>query len=129
MDLERIDHLVITVKNIKDTIDFYIKVLNMQELTVRRKDVEIKALRFGNQRIHVHEAGKEIKPKALRATPGSVDICFVTNSSMVEIIKHLKKNNVAIEKAPLVIPGTLGDMESIWFRDPDGNLIEISKYL
>ena len=129
MQLKKIDHLVITVKNVQDTIDFYTKVLHMQELTLRRKDIEIKAVRFGDQRFHIHEGGhKELEPKALRATPGSADICLITDTPISDVIIHLKNHNIRIEKEPMVITGTLGEMESVWFRDPDGNLIEISKY-
>lgn len=129
MQLKRIDHLVITVKNVEATVEFYTKVLNMQELTVKRKDIEMKALRFGDQRFHVHELGKEHEPKALKVTPGSADICLVTDSPIADVVNHLKQFNIKIEKEPMVITGTLGQMESVWFRDPDGNLIEISNYL
>lgn len=128
MKLLRIDHLVITVKNVKATVDFYTTVLNMQEITVKRKDIEMKAVRFGNQRFHIHEIGKEHEPKALKTTPGAADICLVTDSPIIDVINQLKKHNVKIEKDPMIITGTLGEMESVWFRDPDGNLIEISKY-
>lgn len=129
MKLIRIDHLVLTVKNVKRTVDFYTNVLNMQELTVKSKDIEMKAVRFGDQRFHIHEAGKEHEPKALNVTPGSADICLITDSPIADVMNHLMKFDIKIEKEPIVITGTLGQMESVWFRDPDGNLIEISKYL
>ena len=128
MDIKRIDHLVITVKDINTTVNFYTTILNMQELTLQGKMGEVKALRFGDQRLHVHLAGKELEPKALKATPGSTDICLVTETSITEVVKHLIKHNITIEKEPTVISGSLGEMESVWFRDPDGNLIEIAHY-
>lgn len=129
MQLKRIDHLVLTVKNVNATVGFYTKVLNMQELTIKTKNIEMKAVRFGDQRFHIHEFGKEHEPKALKVTPGSADICLITDSPIDDVVIHLKKFDIKIEKEPMVITGTLGQMESVWFRDPDGNLIEISKYL
>jgi len=129
MQLKRIDHLVITAKDVEATIEFYTKVLNMQEITVKSKNIELKAVRFGDQRFHIHQVGKEHEPKALKATPGSADICLVTDTPIPDVLNHLKKYHIKIEKEPMVITGTLGEMESVWFRDPDGNLIEISKYL
>ncbi|CDZ76662.1 Virulence protein [Legionella massiliensis] len=128
MQIKRIDHLVITVKDINTSVNFYTTILNMQELTLRGKNVEIKALRFGDQRLHIHLAGKEVEPKALKATPGSTDICLVTDTAITEVVKHLIKHNITIEKEPTIISGTLGEMESVWFRDPDGNLIEVAHY-
>jgi catechol 2,3-dioxygenase-like lactoylglutathione lyase family enzyme len=128
MQIKSIDHLVITVKDITVTIDFYTKILNMKELSLQGKGVEINVLRFGDKRLHVHLAGKEIEPKALKATPGSSDICFTTETPITEVVKHLRKHNITIEKEPVLIIGTLGEMESVWFRDPDGNLIEVAHY-
>lgn len=129
MNLKRIDHIVITVNDVDATISFYTKILDMKEITVQGPGIVLRALRFGDQRIHVHKAGKEFEPKAYKATPGSADICFVTDIAISEIVEILKKNKITIEKQPMVISGTLGQMESVWFRDPDKNLIEISKYL
>ncbi len=101
----------------------------MTEITVKGANTEMKAVRFGDQRFHIHEIGKERLPCALRTMPGSADICLITDSPMTNVIEHLKGDDIAIEKKPLVIQGTLSPMESVWFRDLDGNLIEISYYM
>lgn len=128
MQIKRIDHIVLTVKNLEATIEFYTKILNMELVTIRHKEIEIKALRFGEQRINLHEFRKEINPKASKVTPGSADICFVTDSPISDVVKSLIEHNIDIEKEPMSVIGALGKMESVWFRDPDGNLIEVSKY-
>lgn len=128
MMLKRIDHLVMTVENIHATINFYTKILGMQLCTIKWKNIEINTLRFGDQRINLHEKGKEHQPNALNARPGTLDICFITDSPISHIVDLLKKHNIPIVKEPMVVPGTLGKMESVWFRDPDDNLIEISMY-
>lgn len=126
--INRLDHLVLTVRDINATVDFYTKILNMEVLTLRYKNIEIKALRFGNQRINLHQFGKEIEPKAFKPTPGSADICFITETTISDVVNYLKAHNISIEKEPMIVTGTLGEMESVWFRDPDNNLIEISNY-
>ncbi|MHB1949417.1 MAG: VOC family protein [Gammaproteobacteria bacterium] len=85
-------------------------------------------LRLVGASFTVGQYGKEIEPKALKATPGSADICFVSDNSISDIISHLESYSITIEKEPMLVTGALGEMESIWFRDPDGNLIEISNY-
>lgn len=128
MQVKRIDHLVITVKDVIETVNFYTRILGMKEITIQWHGGELKALRFGDQRIHVHKVGYEHQPHALKTTPGSVDLCFVTDMPIDDVVLLLKINNIAIEKQPMLIPGTLGEMVSVWFRDPDGNLIEVAKY-
>jgi catechol 2,3-dioxygenase-like lactoylglutathione lyase family enzyme len=88
-----------------------------------------KALQFGTQKINLHEAGKEFEPKALHPTPGSADLCFVTTVSLQAVIAHVQARGVSIIEGPVRRTGAVGEMESIYLRDPDGNLIEISNYL
>ncbi|ASB90904.1 VOC family protein [Bacillus sonorensis] len=124
--IKRLDHFVLTVKNLQETINFYTCVLGMEEETFGSGR---KALRFGNQKINLHEAGNEFDPKAKHPLPGSADLCFVSDETIDHIIGHLRKNNVSIEEGPVRRTGALGPIVSVYMRDPDQNLIEISQYL
>ena len=124
--IERLDHLVLTVADIGRTCDFYLRVLGMVEVTF---EGDKKALRFGNQKINLHQAGRELEPKALRPTPGSGDLCFVADRPLPEVIDHLARCGVEVVEGPVRRTGVLGAMDSVYFRDPDGNLIELSTYL
>ena len=88
-----------------------------------------KALRFGCQKINLHQAGQEFEPKAHAPTPGSGDLCLITSTPMEQVLKHLKKNGVPIEIEPSQRTGATGHILSVYFRDPDQNLIEVSNYL
>ncbi|MEC1503684.1 VOC family protein [Bacillus sonorensis] len=124
--IKRLDHFVLTVKNLQETINFYTCVLGMEEETFGSGR---KALRFGNQKINLHEAGNEFDPKAKHPLPGSADLCFISDETIDHIIGHLSKNNVSIEEGPVRRTGALGPIVSVYMRDPDQNLIEISQYL
>src|SRR3989475_6423125 len=87
-----------------------------------------KALSFGSQKINLHEAGKEFEPKAYRPTPGSADLCFTTTAPIDEVVKRLQLSRVRILEGPVKRTGALGQMMSVYFRDPDLNLIEVSNY-
>ena len=87
-----------------------------------------KALHFGQQKINLHEAGKEFEPKAKTPMPGTADLCFITEVQIPDVIHHLKNCNVMIEEGPVLRTGALGSITSVYLRDPDGNLIEISNY-
>ena len=126
MNIDRLDHLVLTVQNIERTCAFYERVLGMQTVTF---GAGRKALQFGQQKINLHEVGKEFEPKARRPTPGSGDLCFIASDPLARVIEHLRACGVAIEEGPVQRTGALGLMESIYLRDPDGNLIELSNYL
>lgn len=126
--IDRIDHIVLTVKDIEKTIDFYTRILKMELVAIKRKDAVMHGLRFGQQLINLHVVGKERKPNAKNALPGSQDICFITETPISEVIQHLEKQQVEIVFGPVTVPGAIGQMESIYIRDPDGNLIEIAKY-
>jgi len=120
-----IDHLVLTVKNIDETVHFYQTVLGMEKLVF---DNGRSALGFGNQKINLHQAGKEFEPKAHNAVPGSADLCFVTDVELGLAIEHVKSFGVEIIEGPVTRIGAMGPMLSFYFRDPDMNLIEVSIY-
>ncbi len=126
MRIHHLDHLVLTVSSIEVTCDFYTRVLGMALVTFGNGR---KALQFGAQKINLHEAGKEFEPKAQHPTPGSADLCFVTSLPLQEVLAHVQACGVSIIEGPVRRTGAVGEMESIYLRDPDGNLIEISLYL
>ena len=127
IEIERIDHLVLTVCDIDATCDFYSRILGMQIVTFGN---DRKALQFGNQKINLHQVGKEFEPKALNATPGSADICLVTATPLYQVIDLLIALSVELlEPNTVRRTGAIGMIESIYIRDPDGNLIEISNYV
>src|SRR5712692_3404677 len=125
MKLDRLDHLVLTVRNIETTCKFYSDVLNMEVITFENGR---KALSFGSQKINLHEAGKEFEPKAYRPTPGSADLCVTTTTPIDQVVKQLELSKVRILEGPIRRTGALGQMMSVYFRDPDLNLIEVSNY-
>lgn len=124
--IKRLDHLVLTVKSVSRTVEFYTKVMGMEEITFQETR---KALKFGQQKINLHEKGKEFEPKAALPTMGSADLCFITDTTVEDVISHLKQNHVAVEEGPVMRTGALGPIRSVYFRDPDQNLIEVSNYV
>lgn len=124
--MESIDHLVLTVANIQQTIDFYTNVLGMT-VSVFGSDGR-KALHFGNQKINLHQFGHEFKPHAFKPICGSVDICFVTKQPLHLWIGKLKDVGVNIEEGPVPRTGAMAPMTSLYVRDPDNNLVEIAYY-
>jgi len=125
MEIDRIDHIVITAFDLERTIDFYSRVMGMEPVTFAGGR---RALAFGRQKINLHQAGREFEPKALKPTPGSMDLCFITETPLEEVIERLRANAVVIVDGPVPKTGALGPMMSVYFRDPDGNLIEVSNY-
>lgn len=123
LKIEALDHFVLTVKNIQKTCDFYEQVLGMK--TVEFKQGRL-GLMFGKQKINLHEAGQEFEPKASKPTPGSADLCFLTSIPMENVIKHLQQKGVVIEEGPVTRTGAQEELLSVYIRDPDENLIEIS---
>jgi catechol 2,3-dioxygenase-like lactoylglutathione lyase family enzyme len=121
--LDRLDHLVLTVADVEATVDFYERVLGMRAITFGQGR---RALEFGRQKINLHPAGHEFEPKAERPTPGSGDLCFISAVALDEVIAHLEACGVAIEEGPVPRTGAVGPMDSVYFRDPDGNLLEVS---
>jgi catechol 2,3-dioxygenase-like lactoylglutathione lyase family enzyme len=125
MRIDRIDHIVITAFDVERTLDFYSKVMGMEAITFAGGR---RGLAFGKQKINLHQSGREFEPKALKPVPGSMDLCFITETPLAEVISHLKSHGVAIAQGPVEKTGAQGPMMSVYFRDPDGNLIEVSNY-
>ena len=126
MNIEQLDHLVLTVSDIDKTTDFYAHVMGMEVIIFGDNR---KALRFGQQKINLHLAGHEIEPKADNPTPGSADLCFITSMPMDEILKHLEACKVEPLMSPDYRTGATHRLMSVYFRDPDNNLIEVSNRL
>ncbi len=125
MKIERLDHLVLTVRDLATTCDFYATVLGMEVVTFAGGR---KALAFGQQKFNLHEAGREFEPKAERPTPGSADLCLIAQGPLGAVIDHLGACGVPILEGPVKRTGALGPITSVYFRDPDLNLIEVSTY-
>ena len=125
MNIEAVDHLVLTVKEIDATCAFYSRVLGMRVISFGGGR---KALAFGMQKINLHQQGREFEPKALSPTPGSADLCLITTTPLPQVIAHLAANKVEIIAGPVARTGAVGAIESVYFRDPDGNLLEVSNY-
>ena len=125
MITNRIDHLVLTVKSISESVQFYESVMGMQRIEFGEGRV---ALSFGNQKINLHELGHEFEPKAGNVKNGSADLCFIIDTPIAEAIKQLQNNNVKIIEGPVKRTGATGKIISVYFRDPDNNLIEVSNY-
>lgn len=125
--IDRIDHLVLTCADLERSASWYQRVLGMERETFgpdRRT-----ALRFGSQKLNLHQERAEFRPNAKEARPGSIDICFITAIAAADVARHLGGCGVAIELGPVEKIGALGPMTSVYCRDPDGNLIEIATYL
>jgi catechol 2,3-dioxygenase-like lactoylglutathione lyase family enzyme len=121
--IDHIDHLVLTVESIDKTCAFYTDVLGMN---VETFGAGRKALRFGNQKINLHQSGQEFEPKAKAPTPGSGDLCFIAATGLEDVISHLNRLQIPIEQGPIDRTGATGKIRSVYIRDPDANLIEIS---
>ncbi|OOS07482.1 VOC family protein [Moraxella cuniculi] len=127
MKINALDHLVLTVADIEQTIDFYTTILGMQEITFGENR---KALLFGTQKINLHQQGSEILPNAQNANCGTADLCLLTDTPLDEVLRILQSHGVAILEGGIVHrTGAVGKIESVYCRDPDGNLLEISRYL
>jgi catechol 2,3-dioxygenase-like lactoylglutathione lyase family enzyme len=123
--IDRLDHLVLTVADVDATVTFYEQVLGMRAVTFgdgRR------ALAFGNSKINLHQAGHEFEPKAARPTPGSADVCLIAADPLDQVCADLAAHGVTIEEGPVARTGAGGPIRSVYLRDPDNNLIEISNY-
>ncbi len=125
MKINRLDHLVLTVKDIEITAQFYVSVLGMEKEIFGAGRV---ALKYGNQKINLHQVGKEFEPKADKPTAGSADLCFITDVPLNEAMEHVRNCGVEIIEGPVVRTGATGPINSFYFRDPDMNLIEVSTY-
>jgi catechol 2,3-dioxygenase-like lactoylglutathione lyase family enzyme len=123
--IDRLDHLVLTVKDIDVTCAFYSRILGMQIIAF---DNGRTGLAFGSQKINLHEQGKEFEPKAKNPAPGSADLCFITSMGLPDVVAYLHAQGVHIIEGPVRRTGALGPIVSVYFRDPDMNLIEVSNY-
>ena len=123
--IDRLDHLVLAVASIDASVAFYTRVLGFAETTF---DADRAGLSFGCQRINLHPAGSAIRPRAMLPTPGSADLCFITAAPIEHVIAHLHACGVEVEEGPVRRTGALGLMTSVYFRDPDGKLVELANY-
>ncbi len=122
-----LDHVVLTVADVEATIAFYERVLGM-----KRVDPSLQGpagVAFGSQKLNLHELGKELSPRATRATPGSADVCFLVEGPLEPVIEEVAALGIPIEEGPIERVGAQGRMMSVYFRDPDGNLLEIAELL
>ena len=129
--ISHLDHLVLTTANAAACIDFYTRVMGMslETFTGGTPPVERQAFKFGSQKINLHLKGKEFEPKAFFPTPGALDLCFIASRPLGEVIEHLKACDWPILEGPVKRTGATGPILSIYLRDPDGNLIEISEVI
>jgi catechol 2,3-dioxygenase-like lactoylglutathione lyase family enzyme len=118
-----LDHLVLTVNDVDATVAFYERI----GMRIERFDGDRLALRFGQRRIHLHRAGAEIEPHARRPQPGSADLCFLVDGPLDDVERALRQAGLAIELGPVDRSGAVGRMRSLYLRDPDGNLVELSE--
>ena len=127
--IDHLDHLVLTTAHEAACIDFYTRVLGMrlESFVGGTPPVERKAFKFGNQKINLHIKGKEFEPQAEIPTPGSLDLCFIADRPLKDVIEHLQTLNWPIIEGPGMRTGATSKINSIYVRDPDQNLIEISE--
>ena len=127
--IDNLDHLVLTTAKEAECVDFYTRVLGMklESFVGGTPPVERKAFKFGNQKINLHIKGKEFEPKADIPTPGSLDLCFIADRPIRDVIKNLHKENWPIIEGPIIRTGATSKINSVYVRDPDQNLIEISE--
>jgi catechol 2,3-dioxygenase-like lactoylglutathione lyase family enzyme len=123
MEINKLDHLVLTVKDIQKTTSFYVSVMGMKKEVFGTGRI---ALKCGDQKINLHELGKEFEPKANNPTPGSADLCFITQTPLNDAMAHVKRCGVEIIEGPVERTGANGPIRSFYFRDPDQNLIEVA---
>lgn len=126
MTILQIDHLVLTVKDIQVSVAFYTRVLGLNHVIF---DGHYHALHFGSQKINLHPAGHEYQPHARTPVPGSADLCFIASGRIQNVITELRLRGVEIESGPMPQTAATGKMRSVYFRDPDENLVEIACYV
>src|ERR671921_63737 len=123
MNVDGIDHFVLTVRDVEATCDFYSRVLGME---VEEFECVRRALKVGRQKINLHQSGAEFEPKAGEPTPGSADFCLITDVPLNRVVEYVRSRGVKIIEGPVSRTGATGALESIYFPDPDGNLVEVS---
>jgi len=126
LEIKSLDHLVLTVVDLQSALNFYQHVLNMK---VTQFADDRYALKYGSQKINLHVAGKEFEPKSKQPTPGSADLCFITETEIEDVVAHLQTCDIEIIEGPVERTGAVGKLMSIYVRDPDGNLIEVSNLI
>jgi catechol 2,3-dioxygenase-like lactoylglutathione lyase family enzyme len=141
LTVQRIDHLVITCRSVKATIRFYTEVLGMREVTFGSGR---KALAFGRQKINLHPMGQAagratpataaatteaVAAVAAQPTPGSADLCLIVTEPVDAVLAHLAACGIPVDQGPVMRTGALGPIQSVYIRDPDGNLIELGRYV
>ncbi len=125
--IDHIDHIVLTTRDLAACMHFYSEVLGMKLERFRTPSEERLALKFGNQKINLHEWGKEFSPRAHVAVPGSLDLCFISAVPLEEVISRLNRLHVKIIEGPVAKTGAVSKLRSVYVRDPDLNLVEISE--
>ena len=126
--IDHIDHIVLTTRDLQACLRFYTEILGMKLEEFRTATEKRLALKFGEQKINVHEWGKEFEPRAHLAAPGTLDLCFIASVSLHEVVRQLTAKNIPILEGPVKKTGARGSMMSVYVRDPDLNLVEISEY-
>lgn len=125
MHIDRLDHLVLTVHDVEASVAFYTRVLGMRAITFGNGR---RALAFGRQKINLHPAAAPLQPHAARPTPGSADLCLIAATPIDRVMAELQQAGVVVEQGPVARTGASGPITSVYFRDPDDNLIEVSRY-
>ena len=128
LKIDRFDHIVLNVADVEASAAWYVRVLGMEREEFDSRTGTRVALKFGRQKINLHRAGHEYEPKARTALPGTGDFCLITRVPLDAVIAHLAACGVAIEQGPVPKTGATGPIRSVYFRDPDGNLVEVSNY-
>ena len=126
--IDHVDHIVLTTRDLKACIRFYSEVLGMKLVRFRTPTEERLALSFGAQKINLHEWGREFEPRAHVAVPGSLDLCFIVSVSLDQVVAGLERHGVKIIQGPVKKTGAAGPIRSVYVRDPDLNLVELSVY-
>lgn len=124
--IKSLDHLVITASDLQATIDFYTRVLGMEHVAFGNN---LHAVQFGDQKFNIHDTSTDVSPKAKNIVPGSADFCLICETPVSQVILHLADCGIEIEEGPVTRSGAAGTLESVYFRDPDGNLVEVSNVI
>lgn len=125
INIDRVDHLVLTVADVDRAAEFYERILGMRTVTFPG---DRRAVSFGSQTIKLHAASELVEPTATHPVPGSANLCLVTEQPISEVQEHLRANDVRIEEGPVGRTGAAGPITSLYLRDPDGNLLEVARY-
>jgi catechol 2,3-dioxygenase-like lactoylglutathione lyase family enzyme len=126
--IDRFDHIVLTVRDLAAALRFYERVLGARIIPPPADGKGSTAIGFGRQKINLHVKGHEFEPKATHVTVGSGDFCLITEAPIAEVRRHVEACGIAVELGPVTRQGALGLMTSVYFRDPDGNLVEVARY-